>query len=141
MSYIDPAEIEVGEFVDETDWNVLVDDIKYLKGGDGTVDLGAAVVNAGVVTSSDGTSRMRVHRHPYASNRHIESGTVSFANVSATPSASFTDAFSSAPVVTCTGLSGATAYPTSISTTGVTFGASTWASTSGTSYWMAEGAD
>ncbi len=45
---------------------------------------------------------MRVHRHPYAGRRHIESGSVAVAHASYTD-ISFTNAYASAPVVVAIG--------------------------------------
>jgi len=95
---------------------------------------------------------MRVHRHPYANERHIESGTVavttSGVNGSGTASVSFTDAFASDPVVVAvndrSGTPNAFAYISGLSTSSVTVGLQNTngvGPTTGAVAWIAEGQD
>lgn len=89
---------------------------------------------------------MRVHRHPYGNDRHIESGTVSgttpgggsFIDVALT----FTDAYASTPVLSAIAILPATDVQiVSKSTTGATLRINGPNSTSVSADWHAEGAD
>ncbi len=84
---------------------------------------------------------MRVHRHPYNSDRHIESGSASL-NAGNTSAITFTDAYASAPnVVFGSAFTNGDGliHGTSIATTGFTLRNGTAAN--GTCYWLAEGSD
>lgn len=85
----------------------------------------------------------RVHTHPYANHRHIESGTASVV-ASATVTVTFTDAFAVAPVMTLGWTAGASGADkpyinTGPSTTGATI--ATTGSVAYTLHWIAEGQD
>jgi hypothetical protein len=95
-------------------------------------------LRAGSIQSFDGTTLMRVHRHPYGNERHVESGAIPAGG----GTIGFTDAFAAAPRVTVgftTG--GGTTYVSAVSTTGATFASSTWSSYSAGGDWIAEGRD
>lgn len=109
-----------------------------------TLDSSGIFTSNQLKDSSGGT--MRVHRHPYANARHIESGSVTLgAGGGASVSITFTDAFSSPPNVIVVGTAGnGFPYVSAVSTTGATFTSfssapSTWGSQ--TVYWIAEGVD
>lgn len=93
--------------------------------------------------SNDGTTSMRVHRHPYTNHRHIETGQVAIGNAPASVSITFTDAFAATPAVIAMGGSpGGGLYRSAVSTTGATIGSWTAASMSAsTIHWYAEGND
>lgn len=167
----DLAESSDGTFIDAVLWNKLVDALLFLHGDAGAIELLAALgvgrtVDTGYTLTVAGQvgadafiaykdtagSVMRTHRHPYANDRHIESGTVLITtgtNVAGSASASFTDAFASAPVVMATAqfagsapAGGVSAFVASVSTTGVTvWGAPGSGWTSQPVAWLAEGAD
>lgn len=115
------------------------DNENYLKGTAGAV-LVQDALSFGV------TSQMRGHRHPYANERHVETGTASNVTGGSNTNSSaltFTSAFASAPVVVCdmqfnTGTNVRAAAP---STTGFTmyFSNSTGGTLTVIGNWIAEG--
>ncbi len=115
----------------------LSDELTYLKAVlDGT-DLQNVAVHANKTLSQGG---MRVHRHPYANNRHIESGSGTGTG-SQTYSVTFTDAYGTAPrvVATLTSDAGTVVCALSILTTGCTI--KHYGTNDLSSNWIAEGAD
>lgn len=115
-------------------------------------DTAYGTLNAVLTDQSGGA--MRVHRHPYANPRHIESGSVSVTTTGTAPtsgsvSVSFTDAFSAAPVVVCCAdtSTGGTSYEFASANGTTTTGATlvVFAPTAGPVTtkinWVAEGAD
>ncbi len=119
-----------------TDLNTHVrDNLTYLKGVLGGSDLQNVAVHANKLLTHGG---MRVQRHPFANNRHIESA--STAMTAGSLSVTFTDAYSVAPAVIA--LSNTDALSLLLSarnTTGCTITAA-GASTQ-TICWIAEGQD
>lgn len=98
--------------------------ISTAEGGDptgGTRVVAMTIDSAGVVRVTDGTPNLlRVHRHPYANQRHVESGQQTYTLGAETRSVSFTDAFSSAPSAVMHGsqVNGDEGKINSVSTTG-----------------------
>lgn len=96
--------------------------------------------------SSDGTTLMRVQRHPFANNRHMESGATA-GSASAGVSVTFTNAYSSGQrvvgAVEHASVSRIFMLDASPSTTGFTFSCRDLASgrTTDVANWMAEGID
>jgi hypothetical protein len=155
MSWTAPRTWTVGEVVTAAMMNAHVrDNLKYVHGDSGTIDLADAL-------RFGNASTLRGHRHPYANDRHIESGTLSASLASGAvtnSSPTFTDAFASAPNVTVgffnqtdpTGgnTSGngnpAIAWISALSTTGLTIYIRNNSNSNPSTivgYWIAEGQD
>lgn len=143
MSWTGPTTRATGDVITAAIWNTdIVNNLLYLHGDSGLVAISNEITTQG----------MRVHRHPYGAARHIESGVVLITTGGSSwgsASASFTDAFGSAPTVMATlqwfnGGSGMTAQAaaSSITTTGCTVNGQPGASwTNQPVGWIAEGAD
>lgn len=113
---------------------------------DGVLDNIITVDSSGVVKT--GAALMRVHRHPFANDRHVESGKAAYTTNGsgvATGSVTFTDAFTAAPVVCLTaeqtGANEVRAFITAISTTGFSWQTAGASAVSGNIHWAAEGPD
>jgi hypothetical protein len=130
------------------------DNLNYLYGSSGDVTLygTANLILGGNYRAESGA--FRIHRHPYANERHLESGTVLIttgSSVASSASASFTNAFAATPVVMATaqwaGAGGASsnvpvAAVSSVSTTGCTvWGGPGNGWTNQPVAWLAEGQD
>lgn len=134
-------------FIDGTNGSVTVADNSGSDRVDVTVDVASSPTFSGTVTAAELVyNGMRAHRHPYANDRHVESGSVTTSGGVA--AVSFTSAFSSTPSVVATivgsaGTSSNFAAIQSASTTGVTLLAinlsSGNASGTFTIHWHAEG--
>lgn len=111
------------------------DNLTYIKGVLGGSDLQNVTVHANKLLTQGG---LRVERHPYANNRHVESG--STAMTAGSLSVTFTDAYAVAPaVVAISNASNLDLFLSARSTTGCTItaaGASTQVIC-----WIAEGQD
>lgn len=82
------------------------------------------------------SASLRAHRHPYANDRHIESGSVSL-NAGASQSFTFAAAFAATPNAVTAMTNDTPCIITALSTTGITIkNASTGTQTC---YWIAEG--
>jgi hypothetical protein len=113
----------------------LRDNLTYLKGVLGGSDLQNVAIHANRTLSQGG---MRVHRHPFANHRHIESG--SAAMTAGSLSVTFADAYAVAPaVVAMSNAINLDLFCSARTTTGCTITAS-GASTQ-TICWIAEGQD
>jgi hypothetical protein len=164
MAWTVPVTQPTGVLITAAIWNAQVSgNHAYLHGDAGTITYTGPttlMTSAGdlLLTSTSGTVRtvagallcdasnglMRVHRHPYANARHIESGVSSLAPGAAVV-VTFTDAFAAAPAVTVSAaFAGATgtsyASMDTVTTTSVRI-INSHASSTLAIHWHAEGQD
>lgn len=85
-------------FIDGTNGTVTVADNSGSDRVDVTVDVASSPTFSGTMTANEVVyNGMRAHRHPYANDRHVESGTATTSSGSV--GVTFTSAFSAAPHV------------------------------------------
>lgn len=134
MAWTAPRTWTIGEFVTKAIMDTHIrDNLLFLKGQSGTVTLDETVK-----FGAAGKGTLIGHRHPYGSDRHVESGTFSGTDSGsgASGSVAFTRTYGSAPNVVVM-VNGVVVTVSSVSTTGFNWSFSGTGTRTG--YWIAEG--